>query len=215
MNLTFKLRLGAVAAGMLLLGCKIPSTPSIIRVDAIQVAPARLALVPFQAAPLTINVFTGHGDGTGLLQWSTTGGSIINNGNFGGVLHITYSSPAQPGDYLLVVTTAIGVPADTAHISVTATPVPVGTVTVTPSSASIRVADTTRFSTTLTDSTGAVVVGRQVTWSLSDSTKATIAGSGFVQAIAAGTTTVIATSEGRSGSATLTVTAASASARRP
>lgn len=205
MNLTLKLRLGAVAAGILVLGCKIPSTPSIIRVEAIQVAPARLALVPFQAAPLTINVVSGHGDATGLLQWSTTGGSIINNGNFGGVLHITYSSPAQPGDYLLVVTTAIGVPADTAHISVTATPVPVAAVAVSPGSASIAVGDTTRFSTTLTDSTGAVVVGRAITWSLSDSTKATIAGSGFVQAIAAGTTTVIATSEGRSGTAVVTV----------
>jgi len=200
-----RIKLGAVVAGMLVVGCKIPSTPSIVRVDAIQVAPARLALVPFQAAPLTVNVFTGHGDGTGLLQWSTTGGSIINNGNFGGVLHITYSSPAQPGDYLLVVTTAIGVPADTAHISVTATPVPVGAVAVSPGSASIGVSDTTRFSAALTDSTGAVVVGRQVTWSLSDSTKATIAGSGFVQALAVGTTTVIATSEGRSGTAVLTV----------
>jgi len=205
MNFTFKLRLGAVAAGILVLGCKIPSTPSIIRVDAIQVAPARLALVPFQAAPLTITVASGHGDATGLLQWSTTGGSIINNGNFGGVLHITYSSPAQPGDYLLVVTTAIGVPADTAHISVTATPVPVHTVTVTPGSVSIVVGDTTRFSTTLWDSTGSALFGRAVTWSLSDSTKATIAGSGFVQAIAAGTTTVIATSEGRSGTAVVTV----------
>ena len=215
MTLTFKLRLGAVAAGMLVLGCKIPSTPSIIRVDAIQVAPARLALVPFQAAPLTINVASGHGDATGLLQWSTTGGSIINNGNFGGVLHITYTSPAQPGDYLLVVTTAIGVPADTAHISVTATPVPVGAVAVSPASASLAVGDTTRFTTTLTDSTGAVVVGRSVTWSLSDSSKATIAGAGFVQAIATGTTTVIATSEGHSGSAAVTVTAGASSARRP
>jgi len=205
MNLTFTLRLGVVATGILVLGCKIPSTPSIIRVDAIQVAPARLALVPFQAAPLTVHVASGHGDATGLLQWSTTGGSIINNGNFGGVLHITYSSPSQPGDYLLVVTTAIGVPADTAHISVTATPVPVGAVAVSPGSASIVVGDTTRFSTTLTDSTGAVVVGRAITWSLSDSTKATIAGAGFVRAMAAGTTTVIATSEGRSGTAVVTV----------
>lgn len=200
-----RIRLGAVVAGMLVLGCKIPSSPIVVRVDGIQVAPARLALVPFQAAPLTIHVSSGQGDATGLLQWSTTGGSIINNGNFSGVLHITYSSPAQPGDYLLVVTTAIGVPADTAHISVTSAPVPVGTVTVTPASVSIAVGDTTRFSTTLADSTGSALFGRAITWSLSDSTVATIAGSGFVQAIAAGTTTVIATSEGRSGSAVLTV----------
>ncbi len=212
MNFRFKLsrrlariKVGAVAAGMLVVGCKIPGSPVVVRVDGIQVAPARLSLVPFQAAPLTIAVSTGHGDGTGLLQWSTTGGSIINNGNFGGVLHITYSSPSQPGDYLLVVTTAIGVPADTAHISVTATPVPVHTVAVTPASVSLVLGDTTRFSTTLTDSSGSALFGRAITWSLSDSAVVTIAGQGFVHAIAAGTTTVIATSEGRSGTAVVTV----------
>jgi len=211
MTFTFKLsrrlariKVGGVAAGIVVLACKIPSSPIVVRVDAIQVAPARLSLVPFQAAPLTIAVSAGHGDGTGLLQWSTTGGSIINNGNFSGVLHVTYSSPAQPGDYLLIVTTAIGVPADTAHISVTATPVPVNTVTVAPASISIVVGDTTRFSTTLWDSTGSALFGRAITWSLSDSTVATIS-SGFVRAIAAGTTTVIATSEGRSGTAVVTV----------
>src|SRR6266513_5286052 len=53
MNFRFKLsrRLArtkvGVAAGMLVLGCKIPSSPIVVRVDAIQVAPARLSLVPF------------------------------------------------------------------------------------------------------------------------------------------------------------------------
>ena len=50
-----------------------------------------------------------------------------------------------------------------------------------------------------------MLYGRPITWSLSDSTVATIAITGFVQAIAAGTTTVIATCEGRTGTAVVTV----------
>ena len=202
-----RIKLGAVVAGMLVIGCKIPGSPVIPRIEAIQVAPTRLSLLPFQAAPLTINVYTGQSgvDATSLLQWSTTGGSIVNNGTIGGVVHITYTSPSQPGNYLLIVTTALETPADTAAVTVTQTPVPVHTVVVTPGSASLRVSDTTRFSTTLTDSTGSMLYGRAITWSLSDSTVATIAITGYVQAIAAGTTTVRATCEGRTGTAVVTV----------
>jgi len=172
---------------MLVIGCKIPGSPVIPRIEGIQVAPARLSLLPFQAAPLTINVVTGQSgvDATSLLQWSTTGGSIVNNGTIGGIVHITYTSPSQPGNYLLIVTTALSTPADTAAVTVTQTPVPVHTVVVTPASASLTVGDTTRFSTTLTDSTGSMLYGRPITWSLSDSTVATIAITGYVQAIAA------------------------------
>ena len=202
-----RIELGAVVAGMLVIGCKIPGSPVIPRIEAIQVAPTRLSLLPFQAAPLTIHVSTGQSgvDATALLQWSTTGGSIVNNGTIGGIVYITYTSPSQPGNYLLIVTTALGTPADTASVTVTATPVPVYTVTVTPGSASLVVGDTTRFGTTLMDSTGSMLYGRPITWSLSDSTVATIAVTGFVQAIAAGTTTVTATCEGRTGTAVVTV----------
>ena len=202
-----RIKLGAVVAGMLVIGCKIPGSPVIPRIEAIQVAPTRLSLLPFQAAPLTIHVSTGQSgvDATALLQWSTTGGSIVNNGTIGGIVYITYTSPSQPGNYLLIVTTALGTPADTASVTVTATPVPVYTVTVTPGSASLVVGDTTRFGTTLMDSTGSMLYGLPITWSLSDSTVATIAVTGFVQAIAAGTTTVTATCEGRTGTAVVTV----------
>jgi len=202
-----RIKRGAAVAGMLVVGCKVPGSPVIARIEAIDVAPTRLSLLPFQAAPLTIHVLTGQSgvDATSLLQWSTTGGSIVNNGTIGGIVHITYTSPSQPGNYLLIVTTALSTPADTAAVTVTSTPVPVHTVVVTPGSASLRVGDTTRFSTTLTDSTGSMLYGRAITWSLSDSTVATIAITGYVQAIAAGTTTVRATCEGRTGTAVVTV----------
>ena len=206
-----RMKLGAVIAGALALACSLSSSPVIARVDGIQIAPGRVSLLPFQAAPLTVVVITSRGiDSSGgavALQWSTTGGTIASGGILAGVHYITYTSPAQPGNYLFVVTTATGTPADTARIAVTSAPVPVHSVAVTPATASHVLGDTTTFSTTLMDSTGSVVFGRAITWSLSDSSVATILPTGFVRAIAVGTTSIIATSEGHSGTATLTVKA--------
>jgi uncharacterized protein YjdB len=139
------------------------------------------------------------------LQWSTTGGVIGNNGMLDGVRYITYTSPAQPGTYLLVVTTASGWPADTASITVTTTPVPVSSVAITPGSANLAVNDTTTLKATLTDATGAMLFGRPITWSSSDGAVAQVLATGFVRGIGPGTATITATSETHSGSAVVTV----------
>ena len=207
MSFKFTLRLGAVIAGTLVLGCNLSSSPVVVRIDGIQIAPARLSLLPYQAAGLTIDVITSRdgGDPTSLLQWSTTGGTIVNNGKIAGVLHATYTSPAQPGNYLLIVTTVTRTPADTAKIAVTVTPVPVNAVTVTPAAVSLAVGDTATLSATLTDSTGSALFGRAIEWSSSDPSVATVLVTGFVRGITAGTATITATCEGHSGTAVVTV----------
>src|SRR5262249_48202124 len=118
----------------------------------------------------------------------------------------TYTSPAQPGTYLLVITTANGWPADTASISVTTTPVPVATVAVAPGSVGLAVNDTATFHVTLTDGTGAVLAGRPIDWSSRAQGIAQVLVPGFVRGIGPGTATITATSEGHSGTATVTVT---------
>ena len=216
MNFKFKLsrrlarmKLGAVIAGTLLLGCSLSSSPVIARVEGIQIRPGRVSLLPFQAAPLTVVVITSRGiDSSGAaaaLVWSTTGGTIINNGILAGVRYITYTSPAQPGNYLFVVTTPTGTPADTASFTVTTTPVPVNKVAVTPATVSLALGDTTRLYATLTDSTGSTVFGRAITWSSSAPTVAMAFDIGFIRATAVGTATITATSEGYSGTAVVTV----------
>ena len=207
MNFRFKLPLGVVIAGTLVLGCNLSSSPVIVRIEDIRIAPARLSLLPYQAAGLTIDVITSRdgGDATSLLQWSTTGGTIVNNGKIAGVLHATYTSPAQPGNYLLIVTTVTRTPADTAKIAVTVTPVPVNAVTVTPAAVSLAVGDTATLSATLTDSTGSALFGRAIEWSSSDPNVATVLVTGFVRGITAGTVTITATCEGHSGTAVVTV----------
>lgn len=213
MNFKFKLsRRLALALVVVSFACKLTSTgPAAGLIVGIAIAPPRLALVTSQAANMTVVITNSKGDSTalalaqGTLQWSTTGGVVSNNGAIGGTRYMTYSAPAQPGTYLLVVTTNNGWPADTASISVTTTPVPVGNVTITPGTHSLALGDTITLTASLTDGTGAVVVGRPITWTTSDAGVATVLSTGFVRAMAAGTVTITATSEDHTGTATITV----------
>jgi hypothetical protein len=99
----------------------------------------------------------------------------------------------------------------TASVTVTAVapppPVPVATVAVTPATNSIPVGSTVQLAATTRDANGATLTGRVVTWSSSNTAAATVSGSGLVSGVAAGTVTITATSEGKSGTASVTVTA--------
>lgn len=94
--------------------------------------------------------------------------------------------------------------ADTVSISVVA--VPVGSVAVQPSSASLTTGQSTTLTATVKDANGNVVTDRAVAWSSSNTIVASVAANGVVKALAAGTAIVSATSDGNSGSATVTVT---------
>src|SRR4029079_11366762 len=63
----------------------------------------------------------------------------------------------------------------------------------------------TQATATARDASNNVLTGRAVTWSSGSTTIATVSGAGLVTAVAAGTTNIVATSEGQSGNASLTV----------
>jgi uncharacterized protein YjdB len=91
-------------------------------------------------------------------------------------------------------------------VTVQATPpAPVATVTVSPSAPTILVNGTVQMSATMKDASGNVLSGRAVTWATSASGTATVSASGLVTGVAAGSATITATSEGKSGSTTVTV----------
>lgn len=94
-------------------------------------------------------------------------------------------------------------------ITVTAPPPPaaVASVTVSPTSGSIMVGGTLALSATTRDASGNTLPGRTVTWSSSASQTATVSSSGVVTGVAAGNATITATSEGKTGSAAVTVQA--------
>ena len=80
-------------------------------------------------------------------------------------------------------------------------------VVVSPTTGSVRVGQTLQLTATPQDASGAALSGKVVTWGTSDATVATVSYSGLVSGIAVGTATVTATSDGKNGTAAITVTA--------
>lgn len=89
---------------------------------------------------------------------------------------------------------------------VTVAPAPVASVTVALSANSLRPGQATQALATTLDAQGAALTGRVVSWQSSNTTVASIDAFGAITASAPGTTNISATAEGRSGTATLTVT---------
>ena len=95
--------------------------------------------------------------------------------------------------------------------SVTTTPPPppppaaVASVVVSPSSTSVDSGATVSLVATTKDASGATLTGRAVTWTSAATTVATVDGAGVVRGVRSGTATITATSEGKTGSATVTV----------
>src|SRR6266699_2188107 len=83
---------------------------------------------------------------------------------------------------------------------------PVASVTVAPTSASVHVGDTLRLSATPWDASGNILAGRSIAWTSDSTAVATVTSSGLVRAVAAGSSTIRATSQGKTGTAPVTVT---------
>ncbi len=90
--------------------------------------------------------------------------------------------------------------------TLTVTQAPVASVTLTPASGTLQVGTSGSFQVTLRDAQANVLTGRTVLWGTTNPAVAQVSASGIVTGIAPGTATITATSEGRSGSALVTVT---------
>ncbi|MBC7896764.1 MAG: Ig-like domain-containing protein [Cytophagaceae bacterium] len=87
-------------------------------------------------------------------------------------------------------------------------PPPVATVTVTLNASTLDVGQNTQGTALVLDSQGLPTAGSTVTWSSSDASIATVSQGGVVSAVSGGTTTILASSNGVTGAATITVNAA-------
>jgi hypothetical protein len=85
--------------------------------------------------------------------------------------------------------------------------VPVVSVDVTPASASIAVGGTVQLTATARNAEGEPLAGHPFTWATDAPTIATVSPAGLVTGVGAGPATITATSEGMSGTASVTVTA--------
>jgi uncharacterized protein YjdB/PKD repeat protein len=129
------------------------------------------------------------------VSWATSDGAVATVSETGlvtgvsqGAATITATSEGQSG---------------TASLTVEA---PVASVDVTPGSVSLEAGTTVQLSATPRDAGGAPLGGRVVSWTSNDETVAKVSATGLVTGIAAGSATITATSEGKSGTASITVT---------
>src|SRR5262249_54779861 len=91
--------------------------------------------------------------------------------------------------------------------SITVTQPPVNSVDVSPGAPSIQVNSTVQLTATMKDASGQVLTGRPVTWSSSNPSIASVSTAGLVTGVmAGGPVTITAMSEGKSGTAAVTVT---------
>src|SRR5205823_2628224 len=176
-------------------------TVSSIPVASVTVSPASASLTVGQTAQFSATARDANGNALAgrPVTWTSSDGAIASvsaSGRAtgvaaGGPVTITATSEGQSGAATVTVANA-----------------PVASVTVAPATASVATGQTVQLSATPTDANGNPLTGRVITWASSDNTIASVNGSGLVTGVAAGgPVTITATSEGKSGTASITVTA--------
>ncbi len=176
-------------------------TVSAVPVASVTVSPASASLVVAQTVQLTATPKDASGNPlTGrVITWTnnsttvaTVSGTGLVTGKAAGAATITATSEGQNGTSAITVALA-----------------PVASVTVSPASLSLNVGQTGQLTATLKDANGNILTGRAITWSSNSSGVVMVNASGLVSALAVGAAVITASSEGRSGTAGVTVTAAS------
>jgi len=130
------------------------------------------------------------------ISWSSSNASVATVSSAGVVTTL------GPGE-ARIAASALG-KSGTATVTVTARSV--ATVVVTPPAASLQVGASVSLQVRTLDADGGVLTGRAVSWSSSNAAVATVTSQGVVTGLSSGVTTITATSGGRSGQATVTVT---------
>lgn len=130
---------------------------------------------------------------------------VSNNTGVAAVSGTGFVTPGGPGQAVITVTqTGSGLSA-TATVSVTQ--IPVASVSITPALDTLIVGQSVQLAATTKDGNGNTLTGRLVVWDGSDDNVALVSSAGKVTSLALGTMTVTATSEGKTGTATIVVIA--------
>ena len=186
-----------VAASKAGISAVVPITVSALPPALVRVSPASSTIFVGGRVTLTAEVFdAGGGILTGHpVVWSS-GSPSVGAVNARGIV-----SGVSEGN-ALVSATAAGL-SGMAIVSVQR--VPVATVSVAPTASTIAVGQSLQLTASLLDAAGRVLTGRPITWSSDDQNAATVSANGLVRGRAKGTVIITSTSEGKTGTATITV----------
>jgi uncharacterized protein YjdB len=177
-----------------------------ISVAAVDVSPAAAAILVGNTVQLTATPRDANGNPLSgrSVTWSS-GNTAVATVSTGGLV------TARAQGSTTITATSEG---QTATSTLTVTNVPVAALSVNPATASIAVGGTVQLTAIPTDANGNPLSGRFVTWASSDPAVVTVSSSGLASGVAAGSVTITATTEGTSGTAAITVSAASAPVAR-
>src|SRR6266568_4712319 len=204
------LYVAATLAAAVVASCELPArtTDTGTTLAEVVVLPKTVNLVQNQSTDfVAFGVSTASDTMPVAVNWSVTGGNITDSVTTKGMHYGHFKAGAQTGQYKVRAQDPATGMSDSATAVVTATAVPVATVVVLPTAASAPVSGTVQFVAVPLDSTGTALGGRIIVWASSNQAVANVNTSGVATAAATGSTTIAATSEGHSGTATLTVTA--------
>ena len=175
-----------------------PVTVSPVAVAAVTISPSSATIFVGSSAQLT--AITQDSAGNPLIgrvvSWASSNPAVATVSGSGLVTAVVLGSAT-------VTATSEG---KSSSATITVASVPVASVTVSPTSASIAVGATQQLSAVTKDSAGSSLAGRVVTWASSNAAVATVNSAGLVTGVAAGSATITAASEGKSGTAVITVT---------
>jgi uncharacterized protein YjdB len=180
-----------------------PPTPVVTTVT-LSPASASVAVAATSTLQATVKDQNGNAMSGQTVTWSTSNAAAATVNSSGVVTGVAAGSAT-------ITATSSGV-SGTSAITVTAGPPPapvVTTVTVAPTSASVVAGSTTNLQATVKDQNGNIMTGQTVTWSTNNAAAATVNSSGVVSGVAAGSATITATSSGKTGTSSITVTAVS------
>src|SRR6266568_4496199 len=165
-------------------------------VATVTVSPTPATIVAGYTQQLTASLYDANGNllSGRIVTWSSDDPAVATVSNAG---LVTAVAPGAAN----ITATSEGKGA-TAAITVT---IPVASLTVSPTAATIVVGGTQQLTATPLDANGNPLSGRTITWSSDAPSVATVNANGLVPAEAAGSANITAASEGKSGSAAITV----------
>ena len=185
------------ACVLLALACAEP-TVSDLTIDAVELSPTSPTVRSGATVALSARALDADGNTVpvSLLAWSSGNPSVATVSASGLV------TAGAPGTARIAVS-ARGV---SATATVTVTERPVASLAMTPAISAVRVGGTVLIRAQPLDADNVALVGRVTTWASSDASVAQVSADGTVTGVTPGAATIIATCEGRSAQAAVTVT---------
>jgi uncharacterized protein YjdB len=173
-----------------------PLSVTVVGVSSVAIAPSTVVLEVGRTAALVANVQVDVGVTPLPVAWASNDLSKVTVSATG---QITALSPGTA----LITATCEG---RSATALITIVPASVAYISLTPASSTVEVGASVVITATPRDGSGSALIGRVISWQSSNPAIATVSASGTVTGVTPGSTVIVATSEGKSASAPITVT---------